>query len=237
MEQVEAFVTKLKDVRASLGIMVSDRGFQAGAKAVAGQNAIRLLTYAEADSTDWRGLFGGEYAQRIVVCRLVKMACKVRCGPRGFTKLPLGTRLRAQGGNKLVPIDRFVRREWARKTPSGPGRTSFDFIFEGFVAEVEIGDVWRVVERVHVTGDVEAREYKVTLDLGAGEVLQEDGDGGIVYRRMASTAIDWQNVIQTQRGRKLTDEQFKSWLASGPIIPLDASKTKRYIRTVVTHKR
>ena len=51
--EVEAFVTKLKDVSASRGVMVAPAGFDAGAQAAAAEHGIQLLSYREASKTDW----------------------------------------------------------------------------------------------------------------------------------------------------------------------------------------
>jgi hypothetical protein len=48
IEKVEAFVTKLRDVGASQGVMVSNTGFDAGAKAIAKDNLVTLLSYRQA---------------------------------------------------------------------------------------------------------------------------------------------------------------------------------------------
>jgi restriction endonuclease Mrr len=45
IDKVEAFVTKLRDVSASHGVMVSNTGFDAGAKAIAKGNLVTLLSY------------------------------------------------------------------------------------------------------------------------------------------------------------------------------------------------
>lgn len=60
IEKVEAFATKMRDVSASHGVIVSARGFDEGARAVAKQYAITLLSYKEADEVDWREALGEE---------------------------------------------------------------------------------------------------------------------------------------------------------------------------------
>src|SRR3954469_21598679 len=53
IDKVEAFATKLEDVGASHGVMVSNAGFDAGAKAVAALKRITLMTYRGATELDW----------------------------------------------------------------------------------------------------------------------------------------------------------------------------------------
>jgi hypothetical protein len=48
IEKVEAFASKLEDVAASHGVMISHKSFDAGARAVAKRKSITLLTYQEA---------------------------------------------------------------------------------------------------------------------------------------------------------------------------------------------
>src|SRR5215213_6471237 len=45
IEKVEAFVTKLRDVGASHGVMISNTGFDEGAKSIAKDNLVTLLSY------------------------------------------------------------------------------------------------------------------------------------------------------------------------------------------------
>ena len=61
MEEVEKFAGTLRDVRemqvgATVGVMVSRTGFDAGAKAIARQEQVALRNYRETDETDWAKL-------------------------------------------------------------------------------------------------------------------------------------------------------------------------------------
>lgn len=60
IEKVEAFVTKLRDVAASQGVMISNTGFDAGAQAIAKDNLVTLLSYREAESVDWHSVVGNQ---------------------------------------------------------------------------------------------------------------------------------------------------------------------------------
>ena len=51
--QAEAFSSKLQDVGANVGVLVSASGFTAGAIAVSERYGIRLMSYREARETDW----------------------------------------------------------------------------------------------------------------------------------------------------------------------------------------
>jgi hypothetical protein len=58
IEKVEALASKLRDVDASPGVMISPTGFDAGARAVAQEFNIGLWTYHEAVEADWHALMG-----------------------------------------------------------------------------------------------------------------------------------------------------------------------------------
>src|SRR5690349_25084321 len=58
IERVEAFASKLRDVGASDGVIISPSGFQEGARSSAMDNRITLLTYRDARDADWKRLLG-----------------------------------------------------------------------------------------------------------------------------------------------------------------------------------
>ncbi len=76
IEKVEAFVSKLRDIGNPQGVMISPSGFDAGARAVARQNFIRLLTYREAEALDWQELFSDRNWFRIVLSRSEQIAAR-----------------------------------------------------------------------------------------------------------------------------------------------------------------
>lgn len=67
IDQVEAFAKKLEDVRALRGVMISSKGFDAGAEAIAARNNILLKKYREADETDWNKLMGESWGTLITM--------------------------------------------------------------------------------------------------------------------------------------------------------------------------
>jgi hypothetical protein len=79
MKDVEAFAGQLEDVRASLGVMISDSGFDAGARAVAPQHNIILQIYREVEEADWQSLLGKKAWMPFVRMDMIN--------PRAFVRL------------------------------------------------------------------------------------------------------------------------------------------------------
>src|ERR1700730_7730114 len=86
---VEAFAAKLVDVRASEGIMVSIQGFDEGAKAIARQHHISLLSYREARDVDWQKLIGPSAWLKLVVTDMHHVRAIVRFTDGSEAEVPL----------------------------------------------------------------------------------------------------------------------------------------------------
>ncbi len=93
IDKLEAFATKLKDVRASQGVMISVSGFDDGAKAVAAQHHIRLLSYREAYELDWKKAFGSESWCKFTYSIVHDLTCGVFFDNQSYLTIPTDSTL------------------------------------------------------------------------------------------------------------------------------------------------
>lgn len=77
---VEAFATKIDDVGAQHGVMVSAKGFDAGARAVADQHSITLLTHRDATEADWNRVVGRQFWMRLIMSVCVRWSASAVVG-------------------------------------------------------------------------------------------------------------------------------------------------------------
>jgi len=235
IEKVEAFVTKLRDVGASQGVMISNAGFDAGAKATAREYFIALLSYREAQEVDWENVIGSESWLRLTLTQTVEVSIKAWCLDQLELEITNDEELYNQDGDVTLLANELVEtvlEESRSLIPIG-----------SFTAEMQIdqplffsseGQFRRVLKLV-VNGVNRTREYSVNLGLAFGHILRNDLTEEQVFQQFTTKSFDWANLISSQSGREVTEEEYQAMLESeGYQGALSLSNANRYLRLVAS---
>jgi hypothetical protein len=213
IEKVEAFVTKLRDVGASQGVMVGVAGFDEGAQAVAEQYGVTLLSYREMREADWRGIAQPESWLALLALRMEDVTAYGMNQEQTCILLTAMMVFHDAAGVKVSTAGEVVEQAaealLAMREALVPG--PFDIEAE-LVQPVYIGagDNRCQVERVVLRGMLRAREYMVNVRLASGHVIERANSGNTIYRQATSEGFDWSKVTKTQAGRELSPEEFAS---------------------------
>jgi hypothetical protein len=78
IEKVEAFITKLKDIDANIGVMISSSGYDDGAKAQANNHNVILLNMREAEEADWKDVFSDEHWMHLFIFEVVEVKAYIK---------------------------------------------------------------------------------------------------------------------------------------------------------------
>lgn len=245
IRDVEAFVTKIHDVRADKGVMVSVVGFDDGARAQAAQHNITLLSYREARETDWQNVadpaswqpliledFRPDYARLIFTDETTMKVAPdtlLTTEQEAFT----GTAMEVAGSlihshPLLAPTaeamqQRYPGSMWleaAITTKHGP-------LFAPVDREK------RRVARFLIQGVFSARSYPINAVFGAGHVLEDAITGERPYAEISTLPFSFHAIIQSQEGQELTREEYQAKRGVRILLPPEAIADNAELRLTV----
>jgi len=230
LDKVEAFVTKLRDIGANQGVMISATGFDEGAKAIARENGVTLLSYRQATEADWRKAVGPE-----CWIRLVKTEC-VRCSLllllEDQHEEPVGsyqTLCSGDGAQFLIAdiVRDFVGMARVQR-PVGQ--------FVGFVEPEEPlflseGATLKRVHRLRVEGENKSWGILANAALASGHILIDAFLGENLFQQFFTEGLHWQSLLQSPGCLELTAEEIQAY-PQGTRFSLEG--VKQYIRLVWT---
>ncbi len=207
IEKVEAFATKLRDVNAHQGVMISPRGFDAGARAAAKEANIGLWTYREAVEADWRTLMGPTAWMTFTISTLENLGAIVQMKEPG-SPLPNEPIILDARGRKLFALEELKNPAGERLVlfPPGLHRLLVKTSVPGFV---RIGNRLHPVRSVQIEARNRTREYVYNLQLGGGHVLQRTVPTSGSFQQLHSQPWRADEIIRTQQGRELSAEEWK----------------------------
>lgn len=241
---VEAYNTKLHDVRANKGVMVSITGFDEGAQAQARQHDITLFSYRESKDTDWHGISAATWLTFVA---------------EEFRVETMRARL-ADGGRVLVPAHEFLcttdqecfsARELAGSviwnhpalapTPEAmreryPGPMSLDAAITTTAGPLffSLCGKPRQVERLAVHGTFIARRYAVNPTFAAGNVFEDALTGELRYAEMSSLPFNLEAIVRSQEGQELTKDEYLNPLGLRVLLPPETVAESGKLRITIT---
>ncbi len=221
LPEVEAFVTKLKDVSASKGVMVAPAGFDEGAKACAALNDIKLLSYREASEADWN------FSPKLTAVRFTPDWIKAFFGnDSGLLDVALETCVRFEGVEEPVTL-----------------RTLIEPLLQELVNSQVIGQVMveadlrppavlpNGVNLTFMRAETYLRAFEYlpeSLKLADGHVLMDSSSNVPQVSSLHSASIDTEHLFQ-QPGRELTQEELERVRATCVATTL-VRNPKRFVR-------
>jgi Restriction endonuclease len=234
MKDVEAFAGQCEDVKANLGVMISNSGFDAGAKAVAAQKNIILQTYRAAEETDWRELVGEGswiFLTRVdadEVRAYVTLASHARPYQVSFDVLIFDKQ-----GEVLDNLKELFWRVWkAPESPRPIGGVRLLLKEDKTPFFIHVGEERKRVREFAVDAKLVAKKYAVNLRLAEGGVLEDIETGRPVYQEVASKGFDWAEIMRTQAGVELSPEEYEQSIRDSQFVA-DLGDARRWLRVVV----
>lgn len=232
IEGVEGFSRKLKDVRASLGVMVSTAGFAEGAQAIARQDNIMLMTYRQARDADWHALLGEPAWMAFVLPRFTSES--IVAVVQGGKAIPIsaGTLVMDRSHTKVATawgiFEELIWPSLSKEQEIGPREVSLE-ANDNF--DIQHGNELLPLERIQIRGTLSQVRHVINLRLASGDVL-ESGTTGPVFTRVTSEGFDWAAALARSSGVLLSQDEWER-LSANPgqlLIPFDMSQVQKYLR-------
>lgn len=157
---VEAFISKLRDVRANKGVMISSKGFTEAARNRAEHNDVDLRRLIDTESVDW----GDDVSVPCVLQRTYMASCNVEV--HDFFELPFQTdklmalELKTENADRIGTIQNVLQRKWdSKEVPHSLGTHKVTIgtkLFVEFNGAIQKGSIYAnvVVEHAFYFGMV-----------------------------------------------------------------------------------
>lgn len=223
VERVESFVTKLRDIGASRGVMVSNTGFTAGTKAVAKQYDVILRTYREAEVTDWSKLVGpGSWT---IISDFDFKDLKVYATLDGYPN-PIETSFHtvlfrengedySDAGDQRFTLSYLFWNWWDEEAerPRKIGQlieVPIDQFNPPVYVQIQDGRLIRV-HRFLLRGIMTVKQYPVGLQVSEGNVLEYTETQTPEYLEVTTQSFNIDQIRENQEGIEPSPEQWEKF--------------------------
>lgn len=231
---VATFAQQVKDISA-FGIMISDSGFDGGARDVAHVENILLQTYEEAKETDWKRLINDSWLSISKPFLENYEAYRRYENDSQFHILPaLNVRLFDKDGIEVSSLDKRYWERWElepRPRPIGPKETFINC--EGERVYTKSGTELRPVNAFCVKGTMVIKEFLVNTQIASGKVIRNFNTDKIEYIKVTTSGFNIRQILESQTGVLVSEEE---WLAmdNETLICYKMNPERPYYRGIVS---
>jgi hypothetical protein len=220
VEKVEAFHTKTQDCKVNQGIMVSPRGFTRNAKKKAELHNIQLLSYRQAQESDWQKLVGPTAWLRFVQEEYQPKNIVIKTTDGRSLRVDEDAAIFAANGEMLLPAKELARQlidrhSYLENSPEGKAKRQPGAMWLGGNINDPRGPfhIERSGEPIEfrgivVNGTLIARMYPINMAFGSGDVLDDVLNGKNTFKELSSVPFRIQEIIRSQEGIELTPETY-----------------------------
>ncbi len=234
MKDVEAFSGQLEDVGA-FGVMISNLGFDAGARAVAREKNILLQTYRKAGETDWKSLIG-EQAWAILTkieIRDLRVLATLLTEIQPV-EIAFNTQICDENGEELGTLEGSFWELW-KQTGQPAGDFHGQVYFEGFPSFIRHGNKLVQIRDAIISARLVPIKYVVNWQFAQGDIIENEDRTKPIYRSLASQGIDWAEIMNNKTGVEISLDEYQQILKESKL-KVDLRNARRFIRIVAEDK-
>lgn len=220
IEKLEAFATKLRDVRANCGVMVSESGFDEGARAMAAHENIVLKNYREANETDWTTLVAPSFWVSVTKNHIEDIKCVAFLDEQlqETIEVPLALSLfdqdrKAYGNteNTSLSLNELFWESWETKLerPRIIGRIAIVLDELQVPCYIEMSGVLKRVFGFSIECKMLAKKYSMNLGIRHGKLLEDLSSQRPEYVEFTTNSFKLDDVAANQEGILLTASEWE----------------------------
>ena len=217
IEKVDAFATKIEDVKANLGVMISNAGFDAGAIAQAKEKNIILFSHREANEVDWNNLFGpggwSKFYNRETANLFIRLngvrveKSNVVENNESVANFSLDDILLDKLDKNLGTVSEICKGIYFQIFKDLPiGITNIDNEFDDLFCRKE--DVLYKVNSIQMIAEISLHEYVLNLKFASGNTLNDVINEKEKYNHLTSEFVNFEDIFTNQKGRILSPEEI-----------------------------
>lgn len=206
---VLAFKAMLSDIGAQTGVIVADPGFTRGAKGVSKHFNVMLLSCRDATEVDWRRVLGEQVQTRAAVYRVKQVSLRALDDEGVPLHVTPDTVLFDAAGKLHCLVKEVAERARTEAVKSHSIGDLLVTLKPNECVYVVTDRQRRQLERVLVGFQNTAWAYPIDLRFSTGVVLEDAGTGQASCSRLVSQSVSLAEVLETQPGERLTEEEFE----------------------------
>lgn len=221
---VESFRTKLLDLGASYGILVSSNGFTNGAVKKAKHHNIKLYTVGAALEENWKMIVGDGAWLDFIKSEIESLI--VESWPTALSYVSLGSKFNDVEGNEfsLAQIIEAAKNQFG--ILQKPGNYSFDIILENVLfsknekTEVKFFKV-SFIQKTFL--------YNINLKFQEGYLIKDELSGEVKSEEVFSEGVEWKEILKRKERREITVEEYEELIKTGRFMKFK-KEPKKFIR-------
>jgi hypothetical protein len=244
VDQLEGFPTKMKDVGAHAGIVISKSGFSDGVKDLASEYNFKIMTYREAEHADWSNLFGeSAWVTMLKPHHLENIHFKLRLESEQIIDAVPEIMLFNEKGDAIDTVENQTHKElhpilMSKKEIAA--WNEFELTQGGRRLFIQSSDLFELIpiDQIIVSGNIIHEAFFINLQLSEGKIITDATTNMNEYIELASNFFNWQEIFETQTGKILSMEEFliiKSQGLMGHIV--ETAHLQPYLQVVITQRK
>jgi hypothetical protein len=231
---VAAFAEQVRDVRANVGVMISESGFDSGAVAVAADTNIILRSYASGSELDWNMAVGPK--SWVYITHTTVLSEEIRGVVGGVEQSVAPDRiLYDSNSTNLGTMHDFWQTAWKNSRPQMIGRIEVSLSPSNtiFIHDTQLNEYLSISD-IKVIADLRTRKYAVNVEFAQGHIMKEFPSQTTVIHRLESRGFNPRDIVKFTEGIELTSDEYIEMQSRGPVVPLDNADP--YLRVVIDKK-
>jgi len=200
VKEVEAFATKLRDVKANKGALVSGKGFTSMALEVAERYGIDVFRFIDTQSTNWKAYASIPAAVEQIALRAVQFRFSEFIQiPIAYVRPLQNAEIFSKEKEYLGKLENLMTNKWINgEIPKTTGIHEIEIIKNGFIGEATN----LVMVTIHGLAHVEKKFFHGPLPVDLIG-LKDERSGGVLTKSFTT------KMIETS---KLIDGKLEGWL-------------------------
>ncbi len=186
--------------------MISTAGFDEGAKAVAKDHHVQLLSYREAIETDWQNFIGPSTWLTILFKETYNVTANIVLSDNQIIQVPLDCQFFDSNQQPIFIMQEVLDNQIVETINTiGPFTNLTEAIQPLFVHGK---DTFFRVRAMSFEGMFRAKEFPVNLAFVGGHVVDNVVDQETVYKAAFTEGFNWKEVLASSNFKELTQDEY-----------------------------
>ncbi len=221
---IESFCTKLKDLNASYGILVSSNGFTKGAIKKAELHNVKLYSIESALEENWKKIVGKAAWLDFIKSEIESL--RVETIPNELQNLSFESEFLDNEGNIFSLKQIFETAKDKFDINEEPGNHRLTILFEH---ELFSKNENSLITEMNVSFTQKAFLYSINLEFQEGYRVKDELSGELKLEEVFSGSIDWEKILKGKERQEINKLEYDQILSSGKFQKFK-TKPKKYLR-------
>jgi hypothetical protein len=205
---VAKFAEQVEDVNAH-GIMISDSGFDSGARDVAHTKNILLQTYREAQEIDWKILVNSWLTFFSESAEDLEAYVTLENDPNQYQLKRIDTLIFDKDGTEVGALDRWVWDSWNNQPRPRPiGERTAEMDYTGDPLYIKVDEKLLPIRSFKIKGKMVIKKYLINTQIASGREIRDFKTNKVEYMSVTTVGFNLPEIMKTQPGILITNDEW-----------------------------